>query len=571
MHITFKLLEIASNIFSKSYQLKDLYLISLTEGFNLKINIYESISNNLSYEINYKGISNKIRISLMKEKICLGIGQIIFSNQKQNLDIYLDNTKSITKKIKLTILCKITNMNSKKTINEKLYKSPDKTSSNTSTLTISSCMSQAIQNKIKSTPINKISKINNNNYQRNNSQNNIFENNKNNKLYIGLRQKNIYFNDKMNNNEFSTLISERSKKHLSGNVSINSYFSENNKKIQKKIFSPKVSTYSHPIYKESLRGINCKKKNKNNSMIILNEKKNNYYKMYKFSNEINIDNINNQIEKYIMDKSIEDELQNDAPLIYPQEKKKYLLNENINWNKFEQLFNDFLLLYNNNSLKNMNLNEIELEFHFLVEKIYELISEYYKEYHSLLKEKNSFINNIKFYVYESNNLLKLQTILKKTKNKGILKNIINENKNNKYYSNNIKKLNKELEILKNINLGLISKNIKKESSKTLLKNILSIIVNKNKSSLNQKQINNLKKINIKININENRKLNQNKNSSLNYINKRKINNNFIHKNQNEKKRTTLDNTYRRSINSSSRDKKLFENNLYKIKVKTKNI
>ena len=74
MHITFKLLEIASNIFSKSYQLKDLYLISLTEGFNLKINIYESISNNLSYEINYKGISNKIRISLMKEKICLGIG-----------------------------------------------------------------------------------------------------------------------------------------------------------------------------------------------------------------------------------------------------------------------------------------------------------------------------------------------------------------------------------------------------------------------------------------------------------------------------------------------------------------
>jgi hypothetical protein len=306
-------------------------------------------------------------------------------------------------------------------------------------------------------------------------------------------------------------------------------------------------------------------------MIILNEKKNNYYKMYKFSNEINIDNINNQIEKYIMDKSIEDELQNDAPLIYPQEKKKYLLNENINWNKFEQLFNDFLLLYNNNSLKNMNLNEIELEFHFLVEKIYELISEYYKEYHSLLKEKNSFINNIKFYVYESNNLLKLQTILKKTKNKGILKNIINENKNNKYYSNNIKKLNKELEILKNINLGLISKNIKKESSKTLLKNILSIIVNKNKSSLNQKQINNLKKINIKININENRKLNQNKNSSLNYINKRKINNNFIHKNQNEKKRTTLDNTYRRSINSSSRDKKLFENNLYKIKVKTKNI
>ena len=65
MQITFKLLEIASNLFSKSNQLKGLYLTSLTEGFNLKINIFESISNNLSYTINYKGASKKIKLCLI--------------------------------------------------------------------------------------------------------------------------------------------------------------------------------------------------------------------------------------------------------------------------------------------------------------------------------------------------------------------------------------------------------------------------------------------------------------------------------------------------------------------------
>ena len=165
--------------------------------------------------------------------------------------------------------------------------------------------------------------------------------------------------------------------------------------------------------------------------------------------------------------------------------------------------------------------------------------------------------------------MKLQNTLKRKITKEILKNIKNDNKNNKYYSNNIKKLNKELEILKNINLGLISKNIKSESSKKLLKNILSIVVNKNKSALNQKEITNLNKINIKIN--ENKKVNQSKIISLNYLNKRKINNNIHLKNQNDKKRTSLDSTYRKSKNTLSKDKKLFESDKFKIKVKTRSI
>ena len=79
----------------------------------------------------------------------------------------------------------------------------------------------------------------------------------------------------------------------------------------------------------------------------------------------------------------------------------------------------------------------------------------------------------------------------------------------------------------------------------------------------------MNKINIKININENKKFNQNKISSLNYLNKRNINNNMYNKNQNDKKRASLDNINRKSKNSSSIDKKVFESNKFKIKVKTK--
>ena len=586
MQITFKLLEIASNIYSKSNQLKDLYLLSLTEGFNLKINIYESISNNLSYSINYKGTSQKIKLCLIKGQICIGIGQIIISNKKQTIEIFPEFGKNLSKKIKLTILCMNAN-NNKRNINDKLLKSFDKSSyntnncnncntNNTSTLSISS--NQAIQNKRKTTPVNKITKKikTNKNFYRNNSQNNFNETNKNKKLYRNLRQKNNYMHDKIKEKRNNiTLFSERNKRHLSGNVSLNSYFSENIQKINRKIFSPKVSICSHPLYKEHLNKENNKIKNKNNSMIISNEKKNVYDKIIKFSNDINNDNLNNQIESYIIDKSYEDELLNDAPIIYPQEQKNILNDEEFNGNKYEQLLNDFLLLYNQENLKNLNINEIELEYHFLIEKIYELMNEYYKEYFYLKDQRNSLINNIKYYEHKINNFLKLGNLLKIKSNKIKAKKIINfdnKNKDNEYYSNNIIKLNKELDILKNINIELINKNIQKESTKKLLKNLFSIIVNKNKSYLNEKQITRLKQINIKIDIN---KSNQNKSRAKNHIEKKIFNqNNNIYQKiiNNSKKRKSLDIANKKNKTSKSKEKttiKSLQNNLYKIKVKTK--
>ena len=577
MQITFKLLEIASNLFSKSNQLKGLYLTSLTEGFNLKINIFESISNNLSYTINYKGTSQKIKLCLMKGKICIGIGHISISNKKQKIEIYPEGYKNFSKKIKLTILC---SNNSKKILNDNILKNTDRTNSNTnnfnnsntnntSTLSISTYANSVIHKKIITTQVNKINKKNRK-YNRNQSQKNLNENPQNKKLYLDLRQKNNYIHDKINDN--TTLFSERNKRHYSGNVSLNSYFSENMKKNIKKIFSPKISINSHPLYKESVNNVNYNKKNKNNSMILSNEKKNAYEKIFKFTNDINIDSINNQIENYIIDKSYEDELQNDIPIIYPREQKNILNNGEFNGNKFEQLLNDFLLLYNNDNIKNLNLNEIELEFHFLVEKIYELINEYYKEYFSLNNEKNSLVNKIKYFGIISDNLLKMENLLKKKINKINLKNTLKNNSNNKYYSDNIMKLNNEMDILKNINLGLINKNIKKESTKKLLKDIFLIIANKNKSHLTEKQIVNLKQVNIKININEINKTNQNKTKSMNYTNKRIFNHNIYHKYQNVKKKAPLENIIKKNKNSKSKDKsinKVFENSLYKIKVKTK--
>lgn len=577
MQITFKLLEIASNLFSKSNQLKGLYLTSLTEGFNLKINIFESISNNLSYTINYKGTSQKIKLCLMKGKICIGIGHISISNKKQKIEIYPEGYKNFSKKIKLTILC---SNNSKKILNDNILKNTDRTNSNTnnfnnsntnntSTLSLSSYANSVIHKKIITTQVNKINKKNRK-YNRNQSQKNLNENPQNKKLYLDLRQKNNYIHDKINDN--TTLFSERNKRHYSGNVSLNSYFSENMKKNIKKIFSPKISINSHPLYKESVNNVNYNKKNKNNSMILSNEKKNAYEKIFKFTNDINIDSINNQIENYIIDKSYEDELQNDIPIIYPREQKNILNNGEFNGNKFEQLLNDFLLLYNNDNIKNLNLNEIELEFHFLVEKIYELINEYYKEYFSLNNEKNSLVNKIKYFGIISDNLLKMENLLKKKINKINLKNTLKNNSNNKYYSDNIMKLNNEMDILKNINLGLINKNIKKESTKKLLKDIFLIIANKNKSHLTEKQIVNLKQVNIKININEINKTNQNKTKSMNYTNKRIFNHNIYHKYQNVKKKAPLENIIKKNKNSKSKDKsinKVFENSLYKIKVKTK--
>ena len=133
----------------------------------------------------------------------------------------------------------------------------------------------------------------------------------------------------------------------------------------------------------------------------------------------------------------------------------------------------------------------------------------------------------------------------------------------------------ELNIMKNINIGLINQNIKKESSKKLLKDIFTNIMTNNKSDLAEKQINKLKQINIRININEENKTNKNKNKQINYLNKRIFNHNASNKYQYAKKKTYSDNISKKSKrNSKSRDKnsnKLFENSIYKIKVKTKNI
>ena len=206
MKIIVKIFEFSSSVFPKSQQLKDIYLKSITEGFDLNVNIFDSISNNISHAINYNGNLSTIKICLMKNKTSLGIGQmnIINQNQKQNIKIYPLNSNSNNNyqknKINLILSCINKNDSSKKLLES--YKNPNKTTynnnfcssntNNTSTLSMSSL--------IKSPNKNNSQIINDNNkktiskrYQRNkSSQNNIKGKTDNKKLFTGLTQNYVH-------------------------------------------------------------------------------------------------------------------------------------------------------------------------------------------------------------------------------------------------------------------------------------------------------------------------------------------------------------------------------------------
>ena len=231
--VIFKLLEFISSIFSKSHQLKDINIISLTKGFDLKLNIFESISKNKSYQINYIGNLSFIRICLMKNKMPIGIGQIQILNQKQkqNIKIFPINNNPNKKIINLVLICY-----DKKSFSEKYiesYRSPYKSAyhnnynnyntNNTSSISISSFIINPNKNK---TPFieNKYQKKRG---QRNKSQTNIKENfSDNRQLFINLTKNSLYSSNNNYNLKYKDLkknisiySNENSKRQLSGRIS----------------------------------------------------------------------------------------------------------------------------------------------------------------------------------------------------------------------------------------------------------------------------------------------------------------------------------------------------------------
>ena len=149
--------------------------------------------------------------------------------------------------------------------------------------------------------------------------------------------------------------------------------------------------------------------------------------------------------------------------------------ENDNFNKLKE---DFLLLYNNDYVKNIKEDLLNLEIELFVEKTTELTREYHFQlFDKLLEyqiERNKCNINLSNYTQINKLYNKLQSI---KLNKEIKKKNINEN--NKFFikqNNNIFNTNKNEINLYNILLNYNSNN--KIENKKKLKNILNIILNK---------------------------------------------------------------------------------------------
>lgn len=611
MKIIVKIFEFSSSVFSKSQQLKDIYLTSITEGFNLNVNIYDSISNNISHTINYNGNLSTIKICLMKNKTSLGIGQmhIINQKQKQNIKIYPPNSNSNDNnqknKINLILLCINKNDSSKKLLES--YKNPNKTTynnnnfyssntNNTSTLSMSSLIKSPNKNNSQII-IDNNKKTIPKRYQRNkSSQNNIKGKTDNKKLFTGLTQNYVH---SINSNIFkqvndNAIIYSDGKRKLSGNISnsgINSnYFSEKKEK-HKKIFS---NIYYYPFNKSNILNNETKNRNtqlrnfKNNSkvnnLIISNIdlKINNggQDKKYNVLSDINLDKMNKQIEEYIIDKSFEDVLQNDLPIIN-QEEKQFLYFDDYNSNKFNKMVKDFILLYKEDSTKNINDNDIKLEINFLIEKIYELMKEYYREYYNFDNQNNSLMGVIKYFGYRYNNLLKKVSRLKIKFNNIKIKNDLKTKKNKyKYCNKNINKIKNEINILNYINENAFIKKENKLNNNKKLKNIFTYIIKKNKNELNREEKDKLK-INMNINLIEDRNIFQDMSNMNNYSKDKTLSINSFNKrldNIKNQKKIIINNNRKTSVESITRSNPILnlkEKNNYRvignniIKVKTK--
>jgi len=155
---------------------------------------------------------------------------------------------------------------------------------------------------------------------------------------------------------------------------------------------------------------------------------------------------------------------------------------------FERIKEDFLLLYNDNFMNNIQEDLLKLEIELFIEKMTELIQYYHNEYNNKIIEKEIIQNNYKLNSKRYKNLNKL---IKKLEINKIDYEIKNFNKKNKQKNNNMNLNKNEIEMFK-----IIFNDNKDITNKNMLKNILNkIFGNKNntniKDLLNKDQLNSL--------------------------------------------------------------------------------
>ncbi len=461
MEVKIKIIEFSSDVFSKSNQLKDIMISPLFSNTSFSINIFEAISKNEEYKI--KTNTDKIKIGLYNGKSLLGIGDININKKSQKI--------------------KITSEDKNKKENNFLNGAFNRVQDNDFYLTLECINNNSISDKNKSISTKdshkrkkKTASVDMPKNKNNISYNLNKDKGKHDKLNLSLKnyknddnikKTNKFYEsrDNINNKKKSNTITYNNNNNYDdeNNIKSNSTVikTDNNKKIKSKLFQDGNSS------EQNINNIN-NSRNTNND------------------NDEKDSNVNN-----IFNLSFQKELFSDGVLILSNSNEGDILSnfKNIDINDFDNLINDFYLIYNNvsnnNIFSSMNIKDnFLLEYQYFLEKTSDIINLYSK----LSSEINNQNNNIKKYIKNYNN--KLKVILKKDKVLKIKKQNIDINElfglnsyqeSKKYYEDEIRNINNKLSLIKNISNDILillkSNNIKKEMSNTLLKDIFKIIIN----------------------------------------------------------------------------------------------
>ena len=312
--------------------------------------------------------------------------------------------------------------------------------------------------------------INSNNYS---NFNNTYENNFNkqdlkNKILYPTDQNQIFVN-----HPYDYVIDKNLNSHKKTEFerSLNSFEDYEDKKIIKTTEKNKIAE-KMGVYKNKRLNI---KKNKTQINKKKNEKASNLEMILTQNTEENIeDKEKNEINE---DNKLNENNDNKESLNVEDNEKSALINsENDN---FERLKEDFLLLYNDNYVSDIQEDLLQLEIELFFEKIVELMQCYHAEYYQRKMEKEIIWNNLKL---NFNKYKKIQKLIKKLEINKIDYEIDNKGKINKNKNNDMDIINSEIGIFK-----YFFKDKNNEQNKNNFKIIFNKIIH-NKNSPNIKNI-----------------------------------------------------------------------------------
>ena len=453
MKVKLKIIEFSSDVFSKSSQLKDIQISPLFSNNTFNINIFDAIAKNEEYEI--KTNSTVIKIGLYQGKYLLGVGSIDIQKKSQKIkitsydnknesNIFFNNIKN--NKIQdndyyLILECITNNKDNDKIKNSFINSNKPKRKKNAS-----------VDIKLNRSVHNNYSKYNNyDNFKKKDNKNKL-----NNSLKVHYYNSNSHINKNYNND----------KDDINYKTDINFYNKKNKNKIR----------IDEKKYNDN-NDINDKKDKESNE-IIFNES----FQKEKFSDGVLIlDNDNKSNDKDL------DKNNNKIKNIYKNNFNNILTKiENIEINDFENLINDFYLIYNNvnnNNSLSLDKDNFKLEYQYFLEKTSEIFNMYSKLSNKLINQNISIKNYIKSLNCKMKSLYKKQSLLKIIKQNADM-NELNKNyyiEEKKYYNYGIKAIKNKLSLIKDINndVSFLTNNSKKNKN-VEIKRILEILLKNEK-------------------------------------------------------------------------------------------